>query len=84
MARMFEYNMWSDTGTVDFEHIIFKDEELPPELFDIVLDGTTDGPKVIKTGTSSVDLKSLEKNVSSLNEIIQEFFVLGHFLYLGD
>lgn len=84
MPRMFEYNMWGDAGTVDLEHIFFEDKELPPELFDVVLDGTTNRPEVIETGTSSVDFKSLEINVSSFDEVVQEFFVLGHFLELRD
>ena len=84
MPRMLEYNMRSDAGTVDFEHIFFKDEELPPKLLNIVLDSTTNGPKVIETGTSTVDFESLKINVSSLDEVVQEFFVFGHFLYLGD
>lgn len=82
MSRMFQDNLRGDASTVDFEHIFLEDEELSPELLDIVFDGTPDGSKVIETGNSSIDFESLEKDVSSLDEIIQEFFVFGHLLNL--
>lgn len=80
VSGMFEDNMRSDTSTVDFEHIFFKNKEFPPKLFNIVLDSTTNWPEVIKSSTTSVDIKSLEKDISSLDKIIKEFFVFGHFL----
>jgi hypothetical protein len=51
---------------------------LPPQLLDIVPDGAADGAEVIESGTSSVDLKSLEEDVSSFDEILEQLAVLLH------
>jgi hypothetical protein len=75
MTGVFQDDAWSDASTVDFEHVLFKNEEFSPELFDVVLDSTANGSEVIQSCTASVNFESLEVNVSSLDEVIQEFFV---------
>ncbi len=70
VARIFEDDTGGDTGTVDFEHIFFKDEEFSPQLFDIVLDGRSDRTKVIQSCATSVDFETLEVNVSSFDKVI--------------
>lgn len=77
VARIFEDDTGGDTGTVDFEHILFQDEKFSPQGLNIAFDGRSNGTKVIQSCTSSIDFKTLEKNVSSLDQIVQEFFIFG-------
>jgi len=51
-----------------------------PDLLYVVLDGTSYGPKVIETSTSSIDLKSLEVDVPPLDEVFEKFFIFKEFL----
>jgi hypothetical protein len=48
-----------------------------PDSKHVVLDGTSDWSIVIKTLDSSVDLKGLVVDESSLDEILEQGFILG-------
>jgi hypothetical protein len=71
VTTIFEDNMGSDAGGADFEHVLFEDEVLTPELFDVGLDGATDWAKVVETGTTTVDLTTLEEDKTSLDEVVE-------------
>jgi hypothetical protein len=51
-----------------------------PHLFDVVFDCASNWPEVIETSTSSIDLKSLEIDVSSFDKVFKKFFVFEEFL----
>lgn len=70
--------MRSDTGGIDLEHFLFQYEVFSPQLLDVGLDGTANRSKVVQSRTSTIDLKSLEEDISALDQIIQQFFVLLH------
>lgn len=80
MARVLKDNAWCGTGAIDLKHILFENEEFPPQLFDIVLDGGANGPKVIEPCTATINFESLEENISPFDKIIQEFFIFEQFL----
>jgi hypothetical protein len=70
MTRVLKDDTGGDAGTVDFEHILFQDKKLSPQGLNIAFDGRSNGTKVIQSCTSSIDFKTLEKNVSSLDQIV--------------
>jgi hypothetical protein len=71
VSGVFEYDVRSDACGVYLEHFLLENEVFPPELFDVVLDGASDGSKIIESGTSSIDLKSLEEDISAFEQIVQ-------------
>lgn len=68
---VFEDDVGSDACGIHFEHFLLENEVFPPELFDVVLDGASDGSKIIESGTSAIDLESLEEDISAFEQIVQ-------------
>lgn len=51
-----------------------------PDLLDVVLDGTANGAEIVESCAPSVDLRALEIDIPSLDEVVEELLVLLEFL----
>lgn len=72
--------MRGDTGCVDFEHILLEDEVLSPQGFYVVFYCASHWSEVVESCASSVDLKTLEKDVPPFDEIFQQLSVFDETL----
>ena len=80
MAAFLQYHMRGYASRTYFQHVLFQNKMLSPELFNVGLDCAADGTEIVETCAAAIDFAALEKYEATFYEVIEQFFILLHLL----